>query len=89
MKSHKNGKSLYGVYDMAGNVREWVNDWYGYDYYSSSPERNPQGPASSDFRVLRGGPWYEGDYGVRSATRYFLKPSGFSYDVGFRCASTP
>jgi eukaryotic-like serine/threonine-protein kinase len=87
--SHKSGKSPYGVYDMAGNVREWVNDWYGYDYYSSSPERNPQGPASSDFRVLRGGPWYEADYGVRSANRYFLKPSGFSYDVGFRCARSP
>jgi eukaryotic-like serine/threonine-protein kinase len=87
--SHKSGKSPYGVYDMAGNVREWVYDWYGYDYYSSSPGRNPQGPASSDFRALRGGSWYEADYGVRSAGRYFLKPSGFSYDVGFRCASTP
>jgi len=86
VKSYESGKSLYGVYDMAGNVQDWVNDWYDYDYYSSSPERNPQGADSGEYRVLRGGVWYNQGDGIRSAVRYFNDPPSFSYDLSFRCA---
>jgi formylglycine-generating enzyme required for sulfatase activity len=51
------GASLYGAMDMAGNVSEWVNDWYGEDYYKSAPSVNPLGPGAGDKRVMRGGSW--------------------------------
>ena len=83
--SYPAGASPYGVMDMAGNVWEWVNDWYDGSYYSQSPSENPQGPASGEYRVLRGGSW--GDYGisVRSAIRYYNGPGIWYYSVGFRC----
>jgi formylglycine-generating enzyme required for sulfatase activity len=88
--SYESGKSPYGMYDMAGNVWEWVNDWYDFDYYRSSPTDNPQGPSSGNYRVLRGGAWsspvhkYE-DF-LSSARRDGFDPDLGNYDLGFRCS---
>jgi formylglycine-generating enzyme required for sulfatase activity/uncharacterized caspase-like protein len=81
------GASFYNVYDMTGNVWEWVNDWYGKNYYQSSPVSNPLGPDSGQFHVVRGSSWYDG-YGVRSAFRGQFE-SDFGHILGFRCAVSP
>ena len=80
------GESIYGAYDMAGNVLEWVYDWYGETYYKNSPTSNPLGQASDVFRVYRGGSWNSDDNSTRSAFRYGSGPSGTSDELGFRCS---
>jgi formylglycine-generating enzyme required for sulfatase activity len=87
--SYPAGASPYGALDMAGNVWEWVNDWWDSGYYSVSPGSNPPGPATGIYRVLRGGGWDYGDYNVRAANRDYDYPT-FQHDsVGFRCAGAP
>ncbi len=76
----------YGLYDMAGNVWEWVSDNYGNDYYSTSPEENPEGPERSRFKVIRGGGWHSGAMCNQTYYRNGLSPSWVDFAVGFRCA---
>jgi formylglycine-generating enzyme required for sulfatase activity len=84
--SYPTGASPYGVLDMAGNVAEWVNDWYQDDYYPDTPGDNPPGPASGEFSVLRGGAYYSGAGILRVASREFNNPGIGSPAYGFRCA---
>ncbi len=83
--SYPAGASPYGALDMAGNVAEWVADWYDAGYYARSPERNPPGPDSGQLRVVRGGSWYGDRFDVRSAMRSVHAPTNTYNGVGFRC----
>ncbi len=87
--SYELGKSPYGAYDMTGNVREWVFDWYMNTYYAESPLENPTGPSDQYFYVkyvvLRGGSWGSDAYLSRSTVRLPLTPGVGGVDTGFRC----
>ncbi len=82
------GKSHYGLHHMAGNVAEWVNDWFGFDYYAYMPERNPPGPTSGRYKSLRGGSWKSKRIMLRTATRSGAPSHQRSATVGFRCAKS-
>lgn len=81
--------SSNGVYDMGGNVWEWVSDWFYEKYYKNSPYKNPKGPNSGQYRGLRGGSWVDfgGPNDLRGAFRYRNVPSFRYNDIGFRCAA--
>lgn len=78
--------SPYGVYGMAGNVWEWVADWYSEGYYIDSPLINPLGPTSGKYRVIRGGAWNNLESSIRTTIRKWENPSSKRQDIGFRCA---
>jgi formylglycine-generating enzyme required for sulfatase activity len=85
--SYEAGKSPFGAYDMAGNVWEWVADWYDAFYYEKSPARNPKGPATGTDKVLRSSGWEVETPLVRSVTRVKSDPLNRNHSTGFRCAA--
>ena len=92
-KSHPVGEkkpNAFGLHDTLGNVWEWVQDWYSLTYYGHSPEADPNGPDSGEYRLARGGSWRGVVRGqARVSSRYMLKPNTRSPVVGFRCVREP
>lgn len=84
--SHPAGKSPYGLHHMAGNVAEWVQDWFGFDYYAYLPDRNPTGPSTGRYKSVRGGSWKSKTIMLRTATRGGSLPDQRAATIGFRCA---
>jgi len=92
--SYASGMSPYGADDMAGNVWEWVVDWYDPNYYQTAPNRNPKGPDSplvtrpvwAQDRVTRGGSWVYSEYDLRVSVRSGWLPTNTNMSIGFRCA---
>jgi len=88
VQSYEQGRSPFGVYQMAGNVGEWVSDWYSAHYYEQSPEKNPSGPESGSFKVLRGGSWSDLPKYLLTYGRFKLPPHSQNSYTGFRCAKS-
>ncbi len=97
VNSYEKGVSGYGVFNMAGNVFEWVSDWYGPKYFQVSRALNPQGPSyglnfanQGPVKVIRGGSWFAPQTSLHTSHRFWNQPENNSYGVGlgFRCAMT-
>ena len=81
------GSTPEGVHHMAGNVAEWVQDWWDPTYYAQSAPSNPQGPATGSYRVVRGGSWNHSADELRASARAYHNPLRGAGFIGFRCAS--
>jgi len=79
----------YGLFDLVGNVWEWCQDWYGYDYYQHAPDSNPHGAEGGEMKVMRGGSWGCLDVQVRCGIRVGEWPDSKSSGIGFRLARWP
>ena len=81
---HANG---FGIYDMGGNVWEWVNDFYG--PFENVSQTNPTGPVSGNFRVIRGGAWNVTPGMCRASERWYAAPAIKGFNLGLRVARDP
>lgn len=84
--SFEAGRSPYGLYDMTGNVAEWVADSYDEGYYRTSPYRDPKGPEEGEIKVVRGGSWRETEHNARLSKRFAAKRWRTDITIGIRCA---
>ena len=84
--SFETGRGPYGIYDMTGNVAEWVADSYDEHYYQKAPYRDPKGPETGDLKVVRGGSWRETEHNARLSKRFAAKLWRTDITIGFRCA---
>jgi formylglycine-generating enzyme required for sulfatase activity len=75
-----------GIYDMSGNAYEWLEDWQGDDYYANSPKKNPTGPDTGKYKIIRGGAWDLLPERARTTHRYWNIPGGRAVCIGFRLA---
>jgi len=83
------GSNLWGVYDLAGNVAEWINDRYAADYYQQSPRMEPTGPINGYYRVIRGGDWGSTYLAIQTSHRDWAGADERLNNVGFRCVLNP
>lgn len=86
--SYPEGRSPYGLHHMAGNMAEWVRDWFNFDYYAIMPDRNPTGPGEGRYKAVRGGSWRSKPQMLRTATRGGAFPHQRAATIGFRCAQS-
>ena len=84
----KAGKTPNNIFDLAGNVAEWVFDWYDKNYYKVSPRKNPKGPEKGRYHIIRGGAWNSFPGYLRSSARYGYNDAKDFYGIGCRCAKS-